>query len=167
MSQHKHTPQSHLQDAVFLLLGILSASFALKGFMVPNHFLDGGVTGISLLLHEVLHWNLGLLLILLNIPFIFIGWKLVGKLFAIRTSLAVIGVTLCLQYFDFYEMTHDKLLVATFGGFFLGLGIGLCMRGGGAFDGIEILALFTLKKTGFTITEIILGINIVTFIIAG
>lgn len=163
----QHTPSKHAQDAVFLLLGIMSASIGLKSFLVPNHFLDGGITGISLLIHEVFGWNLGLLLIVLNLPFIIIGWRMVGKMFGIRTSLAVIGVILCLEFLHFPELAHDKLLVAAFGGFFLGLGIGLCMRGGGAFDGIEVLALFTLKKTGFTITEIILGINIVTFVIAG
>jgi uncharacterized membrane-anchored protein YitT (DUF2179 family) len=151
---------------MFLLLGILSAGFGLKSFLVPNHFLDGGVTGISLLIHEVTHWHLGLLLILLNIPFIVIGYRLVGKMFAVRTALAVVGVALCLQYMPYPELAHDKLLVAVFGGFFLGLGVGLSMRGGGAFDGIEVLALFTLKRTGFTITEIILGINIIIFIIA-
>lgn len=165
MSSVKHQ-QHYLQDTVFLLLGILSAGFGLKSFLVPNHFLDGGVTGISLLIHEVTHWHLGLLLVLLNIPFIAIGYKMVGKMFAIRTALAVVGVALCLQYMPYPELAHDKLLVAAFGGFFLGLGVGLSMRGGGAFDGIEVLALFTLKRTGFTITEIILGINIIIFIIA-
>lgn len=163
----KHTPLSIFMDSVYLVLGILSASIGLKSFLVPNHFLDGGVTGISLLIHEVFGWHLGLILVLFNIPFIIIGKLMVGKTFAIRTSLAVTGVALCLQYFHFPELTHDKLLVAAFGGFFLGLGIGLCMRGGGAFDGIEVLALFTLKRTGFTITEIILFINIIIFIIAG
>lgn len=167
MSKQHVTPRSIFYDAIYILAAILSASFALKSFLVPNHFLDGGVTGISLLLHEVWHWNLGLLLIAINIPFIMIGYKLVGKMFAIRTALAVIGVTLCLQYLPFPELAHDKLLVAAFGGFFLGLGIGLSMRGGGAFDGIEVLALFTLKRSGFTITEIILAINIIIFIIAG
>lgn len=167
MTNHKITPQTHFRDAIYLVIGILSASFGMKSFLVPNHFLDGGITGISLLIHEITHWNLGLILILLNIPFIIIGTKLIGKMFAIRTSLAVIGVTLCLQFLPFPELAHEHILVSIFGGFFLGLGIGLCMRGGGAFDGIEVLALFTLKRTGFTITEIILAINIVIFIIAG
>lgn len=163
----KQTLSSITQDFIYLALGILSASFGLKSLLVPNHFLDGGVTGVSLLIHEVFHWHLGLVLILFNIPFIIIGKLMIGGQFALRTSLAVLGVALCLQYLTLPELTHDKLLVAVFGGFFLGLGIGLCMRGGGAFDGIEVLALFTLKRTGFTITEITLGINIIIFIIAG
>jgi len=161
-----HSSDIHFQDIIFLLAGVLSAGFGLKCFLVPNHFLDGGVTGISLLIHEFTHWHLGLLLILFNLPFIIIGYKMIGRMFAAKTILAVIGVALCLQYFPYPEIAHDKLLVAAFGGFFLGLGVGLCMRGGGAFDGIEVLAIFTLKRTGFSITEIILGINIIIFIIA-
>lgn len=164
---HHSSPTSILQDVIYLVLGILSASLGLKSFLVPNHFLDGGLTGTSLLLHEVFHWPLGIVLILINIPFIIMGAVQVGKHFAIRTSLAVIGIALCLQFVHFPEITHDKLLVAIFGGFFLGLGIGLSMRGGGAIDGIEVLALFTLKRSSFSITEIILGMNIIIFLIAG
>lgn len=167
MDKAHQSSSSPVLDSIYLLLGVLSASFGLKSFLVPNHFLDGGLTGTSLLLHEVFHWPLGLVLILINIPFIIMGAYQVGKHFAIRTSLAVLGIALCLQFVHFPEMTHDKLLVAIFGGFFLGLGIGLSMRGGGAIDGIEVLALFTLKRSSFSITEIILGMNIIIFLIAG
>ncbi|HRP89072.1 MAG TPA: YitT family protein [Edaphocola sp.] len=165
MNQHKKR-EVLLQDFIFLALGILAASFGLKSFLVPNHFLDGGVTGMSLLIFETLHWPLGIVLFVLNLPFIFIGYKIIGKQFALYTFLSVLGVILCLKFIPFPEIVHDKVLVAAFGGFFLGLGIGLCMRGGGAFDGIEVLALFTMERTGFTITEIILGLNIIIFIIA-
>jgi uncharacterized membrane-anchored protein YitT (DUF2179 family) len=167
MDKTHQSTSSPIADSVYLLLGVLSASFGLKSFLVPNHFLDGGLTGTSLLLHEVFHWPLGLVLVLINIPFIIMGAYQVGRNFAIRTSLAVLAIALCLQFVPFPEMTHDKLLVAIFGGFFLGLGIGLSMRGGGAIDGIEVLALFTLKRSSFSITEIILGMNIVIFLIAG
>lgn len=163
----QQTKASIVQDVIFLLLGILSASIGLKSFLVPNHFLDGGITGLSLLVSEMLGWHLGLLLLIFNLPFIIIGYKLAGKMFALRTTVAVIGVAICLQYLQYPQLTHDKLLVAVFGGFFVGLGIGLSMRGGGTFDGIEVLALFTLKRTGFSITEIILGFDIIIFIIAG
>lgn len=163
----QQTKASIVQDVIFLLLGILSASIGLKSFLVPNHFLDGGITGLSLLVSEMLGWHLGLLLLIFNLPFIIIGYKLAGKMFALRTTIAVIGVAICLQYLQYPQLTHDKLLVAVFGGFFVGLGIGLSMRGGGTFDGIEVLALFTLKRTGFSITEIILGFDIIIFIIAG
>lgn len=164
----KHTGGGGLvmKDIIYLLVGILSSSIGLRAFLVPNHFLDGGITGLALLMHEVLHWHLGLILILFNIPFILIGYKVIGKMFAIRTVLAVIGVTLCLQYINMPELTDDKLLVAVFGGFFLGMGIGLCMRGGGTYDGIEVLAQVTMKRTGFTITEVILAFDVIIFIIA-
>lgn len=165
MTQHKGS-STNIQDIIYLILGVLSASFALRSFLVPNHFLDGGITGISLLLHEVFHWHLGLVIVLINIPLIIMGMYQIGRHFAIRTMLAVIAIAICLQYMPFPEITHDKLLVAIFGGFFLGLGIGLSMRGGGAIDGIEVLALFTLKRSSLSITEIILGLNVVIFLVA-
>lgn len=162
----KTTDDDLPRDILYLVLGILSATFGLKSFLVPNHFLDGGVTGISLLVHEATQWHLGILLVLFNLPFILIGYRIIGRGFAIRTLLSVIGVALCLEYMPFPELVHDSVLVATFGGFFVGMGVGLSMRGDGAFDGIEVLALFTLRRTGFTITEIILAINVLIFIIA-
>lgn len=165
--EHKHSSSNlAYQDIIYLVLGIVSLSFGLKSFLVPNHFLDGGLTGISLLVHEIFHWHLGLVIILINMPFLILGAVYIGKHFAVRTALGIIGIAVCLQYIHFPELTHDKLLVAIFGGFFLGLGIGLSMRGGGAIDGIEVLALFTLKRSGFSITEIILGLNIIIFLIA-
>lgn len=162
----KHSKGIILADTIFLTTGILSASFGLKSFLVPNHFLDGGIVGISLLLHETLHWHVGLVLFLLNLPFVLIAYRQMGKLFALRTLITIVGVIACFQFIHFPELVHDKVLVAAFGGFFLGVGVGLCMRGGGTFDGIEIIAMMTVGKVGFTITEIILGINILTFTIA-
>ncbi len=155
-----------LSDIIFLILGVLSASFALKSFLVPNHFLDGGVTGISILLYEIYGWDLGLVLILLNIPFIVLSFSKVGRNFALRSTLTVVLIALTMQFVEFPELTHDKLLVAMFGGFFMGIAVGLCMRGGGTFDGMEVLVLMTTKKSSFSITEVILGMNIVIFIIA-
>ncbi|MBW7913845.1 MAG: YitT family protein [Taibaiella sp.] len=160
-------PSYIIQDTIYIVLGILFSAFAMKSFLVPNHFLDGGVTGISLLGHEIFHWNLGLLLILTNLPFIIMGAYQVSKGFAVKTALAVVGLAIALQYVEFPTVTSDNLLVSIFGGFFLGLGIGLAMRGGCAIDGIEVLALYTLKKTSFTITEMIMAINIVLFLSAG
>ena len=162
----KHSPLFSISDIIYLVLGVISASFALKSFLVPNHFLDGGVTGLSLLLHEVYHWNLGLSLFILNIPFIILAYFQIGKHFAIRSSLTILLISLTMYFIPFPELTHDKLLVAMFGGFFLGIGIGLSMRGGGTFDGMEVLALLTFKKSSFSITEIILGMNVIIFIIA-
>lgn len=161
---------SHLpllvQDTLYTVIGILFAGFALNGFLVPNSFLDGGITGISLLVHEIYHVDLSLIIILANIPFIIMGGYQINKRFAWKTLGSVVLLALCLRFFPYPVITSDKLLVSIFGGFFLGLGIGLGMRGGCAIDGIEVLALYTLKKVGFTISEIILGINVLIFLFA-
>ena len=162
----KHSPLFSLADIIYLFLGVISASVALKSFLVPNHFLDGGVTGISLLVHEVKHWNLGILLLVLNTPFIILAYFKIGKNFALRSVFTILLIAATLHFVPFPELTHDKLLVAIFGGFFLGIGIGLSMRGGGTFDGMEVLALLTFKKSSFSITEIILAMNVIIFIIA-
>lgn len=155
-----------VQEYLFILIGVIIAGFALKGFLVPNNFFDGGITGMSLLLHELYHFNLGVLIILLNIPLIIASYFTVSKNFALKTFIAVILLGVCLLSVPYPMITSDKLLISIFGGFFLGLGIGFTMRGGSALDGIEILALYTWKKTSFTITEIILAMNIIIFSIA-
>ena len=165
-SATKHGPLFTISDIIYLVLGVISASFALKSFLVPNHFLDGGVTGVSLLFHEVYHWNLGVVLLVLNLPFIILAYFQIGKHFAIRSFLTILLIIITIFFVPFPEVTHDKLLVAVFGGFFMGIGIGLSMRGGGTFDGMEVLALLTFKKSSFSITEIILGMNVIIFIIA-
>ena len=155
-----------IQEYMFILIGVVIAGFALKGFLVPNNFFDGGVTGMSLLLHELYHINLGLLIILLNLPLIIASYFTVSKNFAFKTFVAVVLLGLCLISLPYPMITSDKLLISIFGGFFLGLGVGFTMRGGSALDGIEILALYTWKKTSFTVTEIILALNIFIFGIA-
>ncbi|MCE3282079.1 MAG: hypothetical protein K0Q66_816 [Chitinophagaceae bacterium] len=154
-------------DVVYVVVGVLFAGFAMKSFLVPNKFLDGGVTGMSLLAHEVYHVSLSLVLIVANIPFIILGGYQVNKLFAWKTLVSVILLALCLELVPFpTDITSDKLIVSTFGGFFLGLGIGLGMRAGCAIDGIEILALYTWRKLSLTMSEIILAINTVIFLLA-
>ena len=157
--------KENIQDFFYAVAGILFAGFALESFLVPNHFLDGGVTGVALLIHETYHIPITMLVILCNVPFIIMGGYLISKNFAIRTLLAVIGLALALTFIPYPVITSDKLLISIFGGVFLGLGIGLGMRGGCAIDGIEVLALYTLKRSGFTISEIILGINVILFLI--
>lgn len=153
-------------DTVYTLAGILFSGFALRSFLVPNQFFDGGVTGISLLIHELYHVNIAYVIILANIPFIVMGAFQVNRVFAFRTLAAVIGLALCLHFIPYPQITSDKLLVSIFGGVFMGIGVGLAIRGGCALDGIEVLALYTGKRISFTISEIILGINIVIFLIA-
>ena len=159
-------PAEILEDAISMIAGVLLAGFALKGFLVPNRFFDGGITGISLLLHELYHLNLAIVILILNLPLIIVSYFSVGKRFAIRTLISVILLGVSLTFLPEYALTSDKLLISIFGGVFLGMGIGLIMRAGAALDGIEVLALYTLKKTSFTITEIILAINILIFTIA-
>lgn len=155
-----------LQDILLMLAGVTIAGYALKGFLVPNHFFDGGVTGISLLTHELYHFNLALVIIVLNLPFIIVSYFSVGSRFAFRTLISVILLGVCLTLLPEFKVTEDKLLISIFGGVFLGIGIGLIMRAGAALDGIEVLALYTLKRTSFSITEIILGLNILIFSVA-
>ena len=156
-----------MQDAFLIVFGVISTGFALKGFLVPNRFFDGGVTGLSLLLHELYHFNLAFTIVLANLPLIVISYFSVNRHFAFKTFVCVLLLGICLLYFPYPDsLTSDKLLISIFGGVFLGIGIGLAMRAGCALDGVEVFALYTLKRTSFTITEIILGINILIFAIA-
>lgn len=164
--KENHDHGSTVHDVFLILFGVLTAGFALKGFLVPNHFFDGGVTGTSLLVHELTHFNLSIIILLFNLPLIILGYIIVSKKFAYKTLVTVLLLGLLLQYFPYPIITTDKLLISIFGGFFLGLGSGLIMRGGCALDGIEVLALYTWKRTSFTVTEIIMGINIIIFSIA-
>ncbi len=155
-----------LKDGFFIVLGIVSAAFGLESFLLPNKFIDGGATGISLLIAEVADVPLYILIMLVNIPFVILGYKVIGKLFALKTALAILGLALVLFIVDFPEVTQDKLLVAVFGGFFLGAGIGLSVRGGSVLDGTEVLAIYLSRKLGTTIGDIIILINVLVFLAA-
>ncbi|MBC7912820.1 MAG: YitT family protein [Pyrinomonadaceae bacterium] len=148
-------------------LGVLLAAFGLKGFLLPNGFIDGGVTGIALLANHITDKvPVSVWLIVFNVPFVIIGAKQIGKKFAINTLIAVIALAVIIFFFDFPVITHDKLLISIFGGFFLGAGIGLAMRGGCVLDGTEIIAVYINKKSVFSIGDIILLINVAIFIVA-
>ncbi|RYY67142.1 MAG: YitT family protein [Chitinophagaceae bacterium] len=155
-----------IRDIFLIMLGILSAGFGLRGFLLPNQFLDGGATGISLLIAELTGANLSLLLILVNTPFLILAYNIIGHRFAIKTALAIIGLAACVAFVPYPEITHDKVLVAVFGGFFLGAGIGLAVRGSAVIDGTEVLAIFVSKKSGLTIGDVILIVNIMIFSVA-
>ncbi|MEP7254312.1 MAG: YitT family protein [Ferruginibacter sp.] len=159
----KITVLRSLRDVLLIMMGITSAAFGLESFLLPINFIDGGATGISLLISEITGTPLYLLLILINIPFVFLGYKIIGRQFAIKTALAITGLALCVANFHFRVVTHDKLLVAVFGGFFLGAGIGLSVRGGAVIDGTEVLAIYLSKKFGTTIGDIIVFINLIIF----
>ena len=155
-----------LRDAFLILLGIISAGFGLKGFLLPSSFIDGGVTGISLLVTAVSDFSLPVLIIVINIPFIVLGFTQVDRSFAVKSMLAIIGLAVAVATINYPVITSDKLLVAAFGGFFLGAGIGLSIRGGGVLDGTEVLAIYLSKRAGLTIGDVILVFNIIIFSVA-
>jgi uncharacterized membrane-anchored protein YitT (DUF2179 family) len=152
-----------LKDFILIVVGIFSASFGFKGFLLTNDFIDGGATGISLLISAITKTPLYILIICVNIPFVLLGFRVIGKQFAIKTALAIAGLSLCLATVTFPNVTNDNLLVAVFGGFFLGAGIGFSVRGGAVIDGTEVLAIYLSRKFGTTIGDIIIVINILIF----
>lgn len=152
-----------LKDAILISIGILAAAFGLESFLLPSKFIDGGATGISLLVAELAQLPLAILIIGINIPFIILGYHVIGKQFAIKTAIAIAGLSICLATFHFPEVTKDKLLVAIFGGFFLGSGIGLSVRGGAVIDGTEVLAIYLSRKFGVTMGDVIIGVNVLIF----
>ena len=159
-------PKLFIRDTFFISTGILSAAFGLESFLLPNRFIDGGVTGISLLITETTILPLYALIFLVNLPFLLLGFKVVGKNFAIKTTIAILGLALTLALIEFPEITKDKLLVSVFGGFFLGAGIGLSIRGGGVLDGTEVLALYLSKRLGTKIGDVMIAINLIIFLAA-
>jgi len=155
---------SHLiRDFVMIIIGVFAAGFGLKGFLLPNSFIDGGVTGISLLVAELTNIHLSLLIITINIPFIFLGYKNIGKAFALKSVIAIVLLAFAITFINYPIITSDKLLISVFGGFFLGAGIGFAMRGGAVLDGTEVLAIYLSKRTGLTIGDVILVFNIIIF----
>jgi uncharacterized membrane-anchored protein YitT (DUF2179 family) len=160
------TLKRHTKDFFLITLGIFSAAFGFKGFLLTNHFIDGGATGISLLISALTNIPLYILIIVINIPFIILGYKILGKTFALKTIMAISGLALVVAEISFPNVTNDNLLVAIFGGFFLGAGIGLTVRGGAVIDGTEVLAIYLSRKLGTTIGDIIIVINVVIFSIA-
>ena len=155
--------QRVLKDSLFILAGIGSASIGLKGFLLPNNFLDGGATGVSLLLEMITKIDVSILLILVNIPFIFIGYKQFSKEFAVKSSLAILGLALLVHFISFWTITADKLLIAVFGGFFLGAGVGSAIRGGAVIDGTEVLAVAVSRKSTLTVGDFITIFNVILF----
>jgi uncharacterized membrane-anchored protein YitT (DUF2179 family) len=163
---NKGVDWKHIRDPKHLLqmlFGTGLAVIAMKGFMIPNRFLDGGVTGVSILLHEVLDIKVSYLNLLLNIPFVYLGYKKIGKTFAVQTSIAIILLFIGLIFVNINPITSDKLLIAIFGGILIGTGVGLVIRTGCVIDGAEVIAVFTQRKTGFSNSEIIMAMNTILF----
>lgn len=158
--------KNYLRDIILITIGIFSASFGFKGFLLTNRFIDGGATGISLLVSATTDIELWILIICVNIPFIVMAYKIVSSRFAIKTAIAIAGLSLVLATVNFPNVTNDNLLVAIFGGFFLGAGIGFAVRGGAVIDGTEVLAIYLSRKLGTTLGDVIMIINVIIFSIA-
>ncbi len=154
-------------NMVMLLVGTLIADWGIASFLLPNDFIDGGVTGICMLLANFIGWPLAVWIALVNLPFVWIGFRHIGKEFGIKSATAIIIQALWLLIIPFPVVTHDLLLGSIFGGIFAGAGVGLAIRGGGVLDGTEILALVLSKRMAATVGEIILALNISIFVIAG
>lgn len=155
-----------IKNLLHIILGTGLAVLAMKGFMIPNRFMDGGMTGISILLHEIFHINISILVIVLNLLFIYLGYRKIGKTFAVQTTIAVLLLSAGLLFIDINPITTDKLLIAIFGGLLIGTGVGLVIRAGGVIDGAEVIAVFTKRRTGFSNSEIIMLINCIIFAVA-
>lgn len=156
-----------LKNTFLIVLGIFSAAMGLKGFLLSSRFIDGGVTGVSMLLSDVLGYPLAILILIINLPFIALGYRQIGKRFAIKSTLAILGLSICLAVVQFPDVTPDKLLTAVFGGFFIGAGIGLAIRGGAVLDGTEIAALIVSRKSHLLkVGDVILILNIFIFLAA-
>ena len=166
---HNHFTNKYLRfirDFLLIACGIVSACFGLKSYLMPSEFIDGGVTGISLLISTLTGMKLSYLILVINIPFVILGYTQIGKAFAIKTAFAIATLAACLIILPFPPITRDPLLIAFFGGLFLGGGIGLAMRGGCVIDGTEVLALFISKNSMLTVGNIILILNILIFGVA-
>lgn len=156
-----------LARSALTLLGIFAAAFGIKGFLVSSHFIDGGVTGASMLLSTVLRLPLSLLIPIINLPFIAVAYRQIGLKFAVKSALGIAGLSVCLAFVSFPDVTPDKLLTAVFGGFFIGAGIGLAIRGGAVLDGTEIAALLVSRRSHLLrVGDVILILNIFIFLAA-
>lgn len=156
-----------LLHAVLIVLGILSAGMGIHGFLFSSNFIDGGVTGVSMLVSKVTGTPLSIWIALVNLPFIALGYRQIGGAFALRSAAAIGGLSVALATIHFPDVTPDRLLTAVFGGFFLGAGIGLAVRGGAVLDGTEIAALLISKRSHLLkVGDVILLFNVVLFVAA-
>ncbi|WP_189015658.1 YitT family protein [Paenibacillus marchantiophytorum] len=161
-TQHRRmTKSTLLRRSVFLFIGAALMSVGLEIFLVPNKIIDGGITGISIILSYLTHWQVGIFLTTLNIPFLFIGYKMIGKTFALSTFFAILVMSIGTALLHpVKELTNDPLLAAVFGGIILGIGVGMVIRFGGSLDGTEIIAILVSKKLPFSVGEIVMFFNL-------
>jgi uncharacterized membrane-anchored protein YitT (DUF2179 family) len=152
---------------ILVLLGSLIAAVGLQFFLLPNHMIDGGVTGLSIIAAQLSGWPLGLFLVLLNIPFIFFGYKKFGKAFACYSIIGIVALALLTFVHASHGFTGVPTLAAVFGGMFVGIGVGIVVRYGGIIDGADTIALLIDRETIFSVSEAIMAINGVIITLAG
>ena len=151
-----------------LTVGSILAAYALETFLIPNTILDGGVTGISIIISKLTSIPLSALVLLVNIPFIFIGYKNIGRGFLLRTIYSMALFSIALSYFSNFDSVTNQILLATvFGGALLGIGVGLVIHFGGCIDGTESVALVISKKTSLSVGQVVLIFNLVIYSVAG
>ncbi|MFN5089924.1 MAG: YitT family protein [Bacteroidota bacterium] len=153
----------HAKDFLFISSGVIMASIGLKGFLLPNNFLDGGAMGMSLLVKILTNVDLSLLIIVINLPFILLGARQISISFSIKSSLAILLLAVLVHFISIPSITDDKLLISIFGGFFLGAGIGLSIRGGAVIDGTEVLAISVSRTSSLSVGDFIALFNIALF----
>ncbi|OYT10809.1 MAG: hypothetical protein B6I18_07115 [Bacteroidetes bacterium 4572_112] len=168
---HNTTPKQkilkNVKSLLLITIGVMSASFGLESFLIPNNFIDGGVTGISMLMVHITGWPLYFWIILINLPFVIWGGIKINIRFAVLSIIAIGMLAFSIAYFHFPIITTDTLLIAIFGGFFLGMGIGFAVRGSSVIDGTEVLALSISKRSFLSIGDTILILNVMIFSVAG
>ncbi len=163
----KNSFTNWIKNLIFLTLGAFIAAFALETFLVPNNIIDGGVIGISMIISHVSKFNLGLLVLILNTPFVIMAFKKMGGKFVIKTAYANVILAFALNLFHHFKVTGDLLLATVFGGIILGLGVGIILKNEGSLDGTEMLSLLISKKFGCSVGEFIMCINVFIYIAAG
>lgn len=154
---------SHLWTLIVLALAVASATVGLKGFLLPNAFLDGGVTGLAILFASTTDISISLYIIILSIPFIILAFKALNTWIAMRSIATITGLSIALLLVPEFQLTDDKLLISVFGGLFLGVGIGLAIRAGAVLDGSEVLGVYIHDRFGMSIASVILTINVIIF----
>lgn len=168
MSKIKNKNLKFLVSFVMITIGSMFAAIALENFLLPNTVLDGGINGISIIFSKLFNLPLSVLVVVLNIPFMYIGYRHLGKAFLYRTIYAIVAFSLFLEVFHKFDAFTEEILLATvFGGMLLGVGVGMIIRFGGCIDGTESLAMVISKKTNFSVGQIVLCFNLIIYTVAG
>lgn len=167
VSHHRLSIRSILKRGLFITVGAIIMAFGLEAILIPNHIIDGGVTGLSMMLSHLTPIKLSVFLVLLNLPFFFLGYKQIGKTFAVSMLYGIVALSVATSFMHSVEpVVDDQLLAVVFGGLILGIGVGLTMRNGGVLDGTETLAILIDKRLPFSVGEIIMFINVIIFLCA-